>query len=173
MCDEMDDFLDLNIMSLKEYLLKYSHHQCIIIPWKYHETVTIEDVAFISLGKQIYYLDNEYNEYIEYRSKYSERYLASISIKKDFTNVHINCLLISVIKYKAQNRIYPIQIKDQERNICTIDQQILGSAWGFIHDHPIGYDMFKNVIISFDYNHEIIREQILYYDIFIKPDNDI
>ncbi len=150
--DAIDDFLDLNIMSLKDYLLKYIDNQCIIIPWKYHETITIEDVAFISLGKQIYYLDDEYDEYIGYKSKYDERYLASISIKKDFTNVYINCLLISVIKYRARHTIYPVRIKNQMGNICTIDQQILNFAWELIRKHPIKYDIFENVIISFDHN---------------------
>lgn len=118
----------------------------ITIPWELHNSITIEDIAFVSIHSYAFILDDKYYEYIEKEGTDPkdpcEKY-ENITVNHQFENMDNVCFLFAILNEGCHTYI---EIVSDSIDEYIIDDHYLDNAWDYAVEHNLTLGLFGDVL---------------------------
>ena len=120
--------------SIREYIIEnFDNDEEIFIPWELRKSITIRDIVFISLHKDRFELDEEYDEHIFYSEE--NDYYNNININERFENHENICLLYLIMNSYRHNGIFS-SIYDENGELPDLfSEEFIENCLEYVTEH--------------------------------------
>lgn len=149
-------------MSTLKNLIKENFDGCniMIIPWDLRETITLEDIAFISMYNRSFRLGRAFWEHIDDSYGFSCPESDRLEIIERFPNFENTCFLFAVLSGGSHDSIYhtikPENVADEPENLFS--EEFKTRAYDFCLEHNLVSGLFGSCLAKIGKIHEVDKE---------------
>lgn len=119
------------------------------IPWSLHESITLEDIAFVSMRAYLFSIDDEYHIHIS--SERSPPNIEFLRISERFTNYENTCFLFAILQDGWRDNICGLVSAEDPEPGLIFSREYYDEALKYGTSHGLAHRLFGTTLAKIGY----------------------